>query len=118
MDLGSGDHPNSLLGAPANIQICIIYQVKIEVRAVGLKTFREARGLTQRQLAKDIGISQNYIPALEGGARRPGPGVQERLVKYFGCRFEDLFQLVLVNPETSQEQVLQATGQKPRVTAR
>jgi putative transcriptional regulator len=92
--------------------------LKIEVRATGLRALREQRGLTQRQLAKDIGISQNYIPALEGGARRPGPGVQERLVKYFGCRFEDLFQLVLVNPETSQEQVLQPTGQKPSVTRR
>jgi predicted transcriptional regulator len=31
---------------------------------VGLKAMREKRGLTQRKLAHDLGISQNYIPPL------------------------------------------------------
>ncbi len=87
--------------------------MKVEVRATYLKGMREKQGLTQRQLAKDIGISQNYVPALEAGARRPGRGVQERLLKYFGCGFEELFEIVLVDPETSKEQILQPTGQKP-----
>jgi cytoskeletal protein RodZ len=41
--------------------------VKVEVRATYLKGMRERRGLTQRQLAKDLGMSQNYVPALEAG---------------------------------------------------
>jgi len=69
---------------------------------------REKKGLTQRKLAHDLGISQNYIPAIESGARRAGPKLQEQLVKYFGCRFEDLFEVVLVNPETGSEQRLEA----------
>jgi len=81
--------------------------MKIEVRAIGLKAMREKRGLTQRQLAHDLGISQNYIPAIEGGARRAGPRLQEQLVKYFGCRFEDIFEVVLVDSESGREQVLQ-----------
>lgn len=80
--------------------------MKIEVRAVGLKHMREKQGLTQRKLAHELGISQNYIPAIEAGTRRAGPKLQEQLVKYFGCRFEDLFEVVLVNPETGREQVL------------
>lgn len=80
--------------------------MKVEVRAVGLKGMREKRGLTQRKLAHDLGISQNYIPAIEAGARKPGPKLQDQLVKYFGCSFDDLFQIVLVNPESSTEQVL------------
>lgn len=80
--------------------------MKVEVRAVGLKSMREKRGLTQRKLAHDLAISQNYIPAIEAGARRAGPKLQEQLTKYFGCRFEDLFEVVLVNPETGREQVL------------
>jgi len=68
---------------------------------------REKHKLTQRQLARDVGVSQNYIPAIEGGARKAGPGLQQRLVKYFGCRFEDLFDVVLVDPETGQERVLE-----------
>jgi len=81
--------------------------MRVEVRATGLKTEREKRGLTQRQLAKDVGVSQNYIPALEAGARRAGPNVQQRLVKYFGCSFEDLFEVVLVDMESGKERTLQ-----------
>ena len=76
--------------------------MKIEVRAVGLKEMREKRGLTQRKLAHDLGISQNYVPAIEAGSRRAGPTLQEQLVKYFGCRFEDLFEVVLIDPDTKR----------------
>jgi DNA-binding XRE family transcriptional regulator len=81
--------------------------VKIEVRAVGLKKVREAHGLTQRQLAHSLGISQNYIPAIEANTRQAGPKLRDQLVKYFNCSFEDLFEIVLVNPETGHENVLQ-----------
>jgi len=87
--------------------------VKLEVRAVGLKTMREKRGLTQRKLAHDLGISQNYIPAIEGGARRAGPKLQHAMVTYFGCEFEDLFEVVLINPEGGTEKVLSAANAKP-----
>ncbi len=69
---------------------------------MGLKAMREKKGLTQRKLAQDLGISQNYIPAIEAGARRAGRKLQEQLVKYFGCRFEE-FDVVLVDPETATE---------------
>ena len=84
--------------------------MKVEVRAVGLRATREKRGLTQRQLAKDIGVSQNYIPALEAGSRRPGPDIRERLTKYFACAFDDLFDVVLVDPETGREQQLEPSS--------
>jgi len=57
-------------------------------------------------MAHDLGISQNYIPAIEAGARRAGPKLQDQLVKFFGCRFGDLFEVVLVDSETGREQVL------------
>ena len=85
--------------------------MKIEVRAVALKAMREKRGLTQRKLAHDLGISQNYIPAIEAGARRAGPKLQEQLVKYFACRFQELFEVVLVDEESGREQVLGPRGQ-------
>ena len=46
--------------------------MKVEVRAVRLKTMREKRGLTQRQLAHDLGISQNYIQRSRPGREAPG----------------------------------------------
>ena len=82
--------------------------MKVEVRATGLKAMREKRGLTQRKLAHDLGISQNYIPAIEAGARKAGPKLQDQLVRYFECTFDDLFEVVLVNPDTRQEQRLYA----------
>lgn len=84
--------------------------MKVEVRATGLKALREKRGLTQRQLAHDLSVSQNYIPAIESGARRAGPKLQQHMVAYFGCAFADLFEVVLVNPETRREQVLEPRG--------
>jgi transcriptional regulator with XRE-family HTH domain len=79
--------------------------MQIEVRAVGRKAMREKRGLTQRKLAHDPGISQNYISAIEAGARRAGPKLQDHLVKYLEYSFDDLFQIYLVNPENAAEQV-------------
>lgn len=81
--------------------------MRVEVRATRLKALREARGLTQRKLAHDLGISQNYIPAIEANARQAGPKLQGQLVKYFGCTFEDLFEIVLIDPETGGERVLE-----------
>ena len=77
--------------------------VKVEVRATGLKAMREKRGLTQRQLAKDLGVSQNYIPAIEAGTRKAGPDLMGNMTSYFHCDFSDLFEVVLVNPETGRE---------------
>lgn len=80
--------------------------VKVEVRATGLKGMREKRGLTQRQLARDLGVSQNYIPAIEAGSRKAGPDLMTSMVKYFRCDFWDLFEVVLVDPESGREQAL------------
>ena len=80
--------------------------MNVEVRATGLRAMREKKGLTQRELAHNLGISQNYIPALESGARRPGPKLRQALMKFFNVIFEDLFVVVMVNPESSSEQVL------------
>lgn len=81
--------------------------MKVEIRATGLKAMRKKRGLTQRQLGSDLGLSLHYIPAIEEGARRGSSRLQERLVKYFGCRFEDLFDVVLIDPETGRQEVLE-----------
>ena len=81
--------------------------MNVEVRATRLKVVRMEKGVTQRQLAKDLGLSQNYIPALEAGTRKPGADIRGRLIKYFGCNFQELFEVVLVDPETRSEKVLE-----------
>ena len=46
--------------------------MNVEVRAVGLRAMRDRHKLTQRELARRLGVTQNYIPALEAGTRNPG----------------------------------------------
>ncbi len=70
--------------------------VDVEVRASGLKARRRERGLTQRELAKLVGVTQNYIPAIENGGRHPGPELTERLMTALSASFEDLFEVVLI----------------------
>jgi DNA-binding XRE family transcriptional regulator len=81
--------------------------VKLEVRATGLKAMCEKRGLTQRKLAHDLGISRTTNRPIESGARKPRPKLQQAMVKYFKGRFDELFEVVLINPESGQEQVLE-----------
>jgi len=80
--------------------------MKVEVRATGLRAQREKVGWTQRELAKRLGVTQNYIPALELGNRNPGPDLRQKLMKLFKADFEDLFTVVMVNPVSHREDKL------------
>src|SRR4030088_3573841 len=83
-----------------------MHYMNVEVRATGLRTMRDKHHLTQRELARRLNVTQNYIPALEAGTRNPGPKLRQSLMQLFQCDFEDLFQVVMVNPVTKGEQVL------------
>jgi transcriptional regulator with XRE-family HTH domain len=52
---------------------------------IKLKRLRQARQLTQQQLAKKASISQAYLSRLEmGKAKNPGLWVAQRLAKALG----------------------------------
>jgi transcriptional regulator with XRE-family HTH domain len=70
--------------------------VQVRIRATRLAEWRRAQGLTQRELARRLDVSQNYIPALEGGSRDPGPEMRGRLMASLGVSFFELFEVVLV----------------------
>jgi putative transcriptional regulator len=80
--------------------------MKVEVRATGLRPRREAQGWTQRELAKKLGVTQNYIPAMELGNRNPSADLRQKMMQLFKVDFEDLFTVVMVNPNTKREDVL------------
>jgi transcriptional regulator with XRE-family HTH domain len=49
-----------------------------------VRTFRLAAGLTQRQLAKQLGIDPTTITKLEAGVTQPQRPLKEALVRRFG----------------------------------
>jgi DNA-binding XRE family transcriptional regulator len=80
--------------------------MNVEVRATGLRTMRDKHKLTQRELARRLGVTQNYIPALEAGTRNPGPKLRQQLMELFQCDYEDLFQVVMINPVDHHETLM------------
>jgi transcriptional regulator with XRE-family HTH domain len=80
--------------------------MRVEVRATRLADCRRARNMTQRELARRLGVTQNYIPALEAGTRDPGPSLRKPLMQVLGAGFFDLFDVVLVDPDASRETLL------------
>lgn len=56
-----------------------------------LKRLREARGLTQLELAKKAGVAQGYISALEAGEKsNPSVAVIKKLAKALGVPVTEL----------------------------
>jgi DNA-binding XRE family transcriptional regulator len=84
--------------------------MNVEVRASGLREMRAKHHFTQRELARRLSVTQNYIPALEAGTRNPGPKLRQRLMQLFQCDFEDLFEVVMINPADKSVTVLKPAG--------
>ena len=56
-----------------------------------MRRAREARGLTQLELARRAGISRQALGALEAGAYQPGVAVAIALARELGDTVEGLF---------------------------
>jgi|BarGraNGADG00312_2_1021985.scaffolds.fasta_scaffold192349_2 putative transcriptional regulator len=56
-----------------------------------LKTFREARGLTQEKLAARVQVSRQTIISIEGARYVPSLELALRFGQVFGCPVEELF---------------------------
>ena len=48
-----------------------------------IKELREARGLSQEKFGKRVGVTQQYVGALESGKRNPGPALVFMIGKKF-----------------------------------
>jgi transcriptional regulator with XRE-family HTH domain len=62
-----------------------------------LKTRREALGLTQRELARKIGVEASHIAFIESGRRKPSLKLVARIADTLGVDRQEL--LVLAHPE-------------------
>lgn len=59
--------------------------------AMTLAELRLERGITQRKLAKDLGLSESAIAMYEIGKRVPSLARAKEIAKYFGVAVEDIF---------------------------
>ena len=55
-----------------------------------LKKLRIARGLSQTEVAKAVGIDQGGLSKIEGGTHLPRRETAEALVKYFGSALTEM----------------------------
>lgn len=49
-----------------------------------IRTFRESKGLSQAQFARQVGVVQTQISQIENGASRPSLGLLERIAAAMG----------------------------------
>lgn len=52
---------------------------------------RKKKKLTQKELAKELGVSASLIGFIENGRTKPGLELSLALQEYFGLDYEDLF---------------------------
>ncbi|MFZ7125654.1 MAG: substrate-binding domain-containing protein [Desulfobacterales bacterium] len=64
-----------------------------------LKSVRQAKGVSQSQLADWVGVKRQAIYDIESGRYLPNTALALRLAKHLGCRVEDLFVDQLTEPE-------------------
>jgi putative transcriptional regulator len=58
-----------------------------------VRAYREARGLTQAELADAVGVTRQSINAIERGRYDPSLELALKLADEFDCAVEDLFRL-------------------------
>ena len=69
--------------------------------------------MTQRELARLLGVTQNYVPALESGFRDPGPKIRQPLMDILGAGFWELFDVVLIQPDGTETLLVPKSGSPP-----
>lgn len=66
-----------------------------------LKNKRLSKGLTQKTISKEIGISEVSFCNFENGIKVPGVSSIKKLSDYFGTRTETIYRLVQFQNKTT-----------------
>lgn len=78
-----------------------------------LRTFRVKRGLSQQQVAAQLGIGQAMVSALERGTRAPSPNLARHIAQWSGG---NLTELQLLYPDTPSTNTDSTAGSTEGVT--
>ncbi|MBF0251648.1 MAG: helix-turn-helix domain-containing protein [Alphaproteobacteria bacterium] len=82
-----------------------------------LRDLRALKGVTQKDMARALGVSAAYLSALEHGNRgRPGPGLIRQICDYFGLIWDDAEDLKRIARVSAPRVVLDTAGLSPLAT--
>lgn len=56
-----------------------------------IRELRKAKGITQEELSKQVGVSRQSIIAIESGKFNPSIELAYNISKAFNCRIEEVF---------------------------
>lgn len=56
-----------------------------------IEELRNAKGVRQEELAKELGVSRQTISSLENGRYNPSIGLAHKVAVFFGLMIEDVF---------------------------
>lgn len=83
-----------------------------------LRALREARGISQKELAGALHVSPGYLSALEHGRRgRPSAGLLHQVCEHFGLIWDDAEELSRLARLSHPKARLDTSGQSPEATA-
>ena len=55
-----------------------------------IRQFRQAKGMSQKKLAKELGVCESYMSEIENGRKFASFKALSRLSKIFGCNIQEL----------------------------
>src|SRR5690606_31959127 len=86
--------------------------------AHALRDLRQRKGVTQRDLARAIGVSPAYLSALEHGRKgKPSFDLQQRIAGYFSIIWDEADELYMTAEASHPRIVVDTTGLPPQYTA-
>ncbi len=83
-----------------------------------MRKLRSEKGVTQRDMAKSIGVSSAYLSALEHGKRgRPSWYLIQRIINYFNVIWDDADQIIALAHMSHPRITIDTSGLSPKATA-
>lgn len=82
-----------------------------------VRRLRERKGVTQKEMARDLGVSAAYLSALEHGNRgRPAPGMVLQICGYFGLIWDEAEDLKRLAELSHPRIKVETAGLTPKAT--
>lgn len=82
-----------------------------------IRSLRDERGITLKQMAEDLGISAAYLSAMEHGKRpRPRPNLVRQICGYFNVIWDDADELQALAERWRPKVAIDTGGLSPKAT--